>query len=85
LRKPFAIYTTLYKKLGHVGMGVGSGGPWPSLILKHGTDMVDRGLIVPFSVFLPLPTHGNFFLPTLLHVRVRLHPKFFNSGIKRNY
>jgi len=47
----------------------GGRGPWPSWIFIHGTDMVDRGLIVLFfglfllfSVFLLLPfPPGNFF------------------------
>jgi len=43
-------------------MGVGSGRLWPPWILKHGTNIVNRGLKVLFfgllcyfSVFFPLP------------------------------
>jgi len=36
-------------------MGVGSGdGLWPSWIFMHGTNIVDRGLIVLFFVFLAI-------------------------------
>jgi len=52
-------------------MGISNGGQGPlppSWIFKHGTDIVDRGLIVPFSVFFGIfmfffsvdPPSGNF-------------------------
>jgi len=45
----------------------GRGGPWPPWIFIHGTNIVDRGLIVPFfgifmqfcNLFSRCPPHGR--------------------------
>jgi len=50
-----------------VGSGGQGGGAWPPWIFIHGSNIVDRGLIVLFfSLFFVAPNPLEIFLPTPL-------------------